>query len=347
MGTPSAVVKTTARATCKGTVNKPLLTAAMNPAGGTINAPPTRLLSRRATPTKWRAVSSSMSAGSSVCASGAAAPVTGTSALVTGDGSTLGTVALMANGSAPGVEATQRRCCRVAAMRLLVCVCVLAVVVAALPARSGGAAIGVDVTTSRSHLGWLAAKGAVVKPVGDNTPPVITHEPPGTCPAPSASPTPTTAPLTPIPCTIEAGIVDDSGVFDPTLLFRPKGGAAFERVPMKPMTTKPGRYEAVVPAAVAASGDVEYLIEAFDIEGNGPARAGTEAAPLLLVRPVVAVPPPAEDSTGLVIGVVAGVAVALAIGVGVGVGIYALRPPAPDVLTVTVDGNLPFAAVVP
>ncbi|MDP2343196.1 MAG: hypothetical protein Q8O67_19720 [Deltaproteobacteria bacterium] len=227
-------------------------------------------------------------------------------------------------------------------MRSLVSVCVLALV-STLPS-------------------WPlhAAKGKAV----DTTAPTITHEPPGACPdvaapapttpetTPPTTPAPPTTTTEPVPCLIVAGIADESGVFDPTLLFRLKGGAAFDRVPMKPMgADQPGRYEAVVPAAVATAGDVEYLIEAFDVEGNGPARAGTEAGPLLLTRkavvvvvpPVVVVP---EDNTGLVIGVVAGVAAAVAVAVGVSVAIYALRPPASDVIAVTVEGPAPFAAAV-
>ena len=211
-------------------------------------------------------------------------------------------------------------------MRSLVCVCVLAVV------------------TSPVH----AAKG---KPVADTAPPTITHEPPGVCPdGPPTSPAVPATSLPDPPCRLEAGIVDDSGVFDPTLLYRLKGGAAFDRAPMKPVVDQPGRFEAVVPAAVAAAGDVEYLIEAFDVEGNGPARAGTEAGPLLLTRKVSAVvvvapppTPPVEDSnTGLVIGVVAGVAAAVVVAVGLGVAVYALRPPAADVVAVNVAGPAPF-----
>jgi len=181
----------------------------------------------------------------------------------------------------------------------------------------------------------------------DTTPPVITHVPPGTCPA------------APAPCSVLATIVDDSGVFDPTLLFRIKGGAAFDRVPMKKGDSKAAAndYVGVIPAAIASAGDVEYLIEAFDVEGNGPARAGTEGAPLVLVKPaaVVVLPPPPppppvveDDNTGLVVGVVAvSVAVAVVAAAGIGIAVYALRPPANDTVTVSVEGPSPFAAVAP
>lgn len=192
---------------------------------------------------------------------------------------------------------------------------------------------------------WAAA-GKPKKPT-DTTPPTITHTPPGACPAP-------VAPATDAACEIEAVIVDDSGVFDPTLLFRLKGGAAYDRAAMRPKDGAKDSYVGVVPAAVAAAGDVEYLIEAFDVEGNGPARAGTEAGPLVLVKaapavvvvtpPPVVTPPIEDDNTGVIVGVVAASAVVVvAAAVGIGVAVYALRPPAKDVVAVNVDAGSPFA----
>lgn len=201
-------------------------------------------------------------------------------------------------------------------------------------------------TLFASTTSWAAA--GKPKKATDTTAPTITHAPPGQCPA-----TPS--------CDVEAVIVDDSGVFDPTLLFRLKGGAAYDRAPMKKKEgadASANVYVGVVPAAVAAAGDVEYLIEAFDVEGNGPARAGTEGGPLLLkkvIAPVVVVTPPPqppavvveEDNTGLIVGVVAvSAVVVVAAAVGIGVAVYALRPPAVDVVTVKVDAGDPFALMV-
>ncbi len=188
------------------------------------------------------------------------------------------------------------------------------------------------------------------KKAPDSTPPTISHVSPGSCPRAGSSSS------EPLPCQIEAAIVDDSGVFDPTLLYRLRGGAAFDRLPMRPVDGRADVYAAVVPASVAAAGDVEYLIEAFDVEGNGPARAGTEAGPLLLVKLVpdavvvvpLPVPPPTvpeDDNTGLIIGVVAGVAAVAVAVVGIGVAVYALRPPANDVVVVNVEGPAPFTAL--
>jgi hypothetical protein len=72
-------------------------------------------------------------------------------------------------------------------------------------------------------------------------------------------------------------------VFEPTLLVRRKGGGAFVRVPMKPSLTILHRFSAVVPRDMTSS-DVEYFVEAFDNEGNGPAHVGDENAPLVIAH---------------------------------------------------------------
>jgi hypothetical protein len=210
----------------------------------------------------------------------------------------------------------------------------------------------------------LALLGAVVvtttaaKKPADRTPPVITHTPPGTCPAPAGG--------TPVPCVVEAVIVDDSGVFDPTLLVRLHGTQAYDRVPMRAVEGKKDTFSATVPPNLAAAGVVEYLVEAFDRLGNGPARVGDEAAPLLLApakvvtttTPVDPPPPPpppppgqgpgvapvAEDNTGLIIGVAAGVGAAVLVGAGVAIAVYALRPAAPSEVTLSVSAPSPSAA---
>lgn len=194
----------------------------------------------------------------------------------------------------------------------------------------------------------VTATGA--KKPADRLPPVITHTPPGTCPAPVAGAA--------VPCVIEAVIIDESGVFDPTLLVRLHGTKAYDRVPMRAVAGKKDAFSAVVPPNLAVAGVVEYFVEAFDVQGNGPARVGDEAAPLLLapakvVTPPVDPPPPpadgpdpgpvAEDNTGLVVGVVAGVGAAVLVGAGVAVAIYALRPPAPTEVTLTVSAPSPIA----
>lgn len=78
--------------------------------------------------------------------------------------------------------------------------------------------------------------------------------------------------------TIRAKIEDESQVFAPSVLVRPKGKKEFDTIDMK--KTK-GGYEAVIPAE-QVTGDLEYVIEAFDEHGNGPAREGSPEEPLII-----------------------------------------------------------------
>ena len=184
-----------------------------------------------------------------------------------------------------------------------------------------------------------AKKTVVKKPTADTTPPTVEHTPlvkhDGTGPV-----------------LVDAHIVDDkSAVFEPTLLVRAAGAGPFMRVPMLPQPDN--HYVAEVPKELLG-GDVEYLIEAFDENGNGPARVGDESAPIRITRDVPVVvskppppppPPPAapEDAgpSGLLIG--AGIAVGVVLlAAGGGLAFYALRPPAPAVVNITVSGHAPF-----
>jgi hypothetical protein len=207
-----------------------------------------------------------------------------------------------------------------------------------------------------SGLAAPSAEAARRKVPVDTAPPRIEHTPPAACPLDA-------------PCLIEAQITDDSGVFDPTLLFRAAGATTFERAPMQAVVGTPSLYRAVLPAALLVAGDVEYLVEAFDVQGNGPARAGSDDAPLRIVRPVPVVatppdPPPdpprtttpapaptttnTEDSmdTGLVVGLIAGgVAAAVLVGGGIAWALVAARPPVgPEVVTVSVTAPSPLPA---
>lgn len=192
----------------------------------------------------------------------------------------------------------------------------------------------------------LSAPPSAAARVVDNDAPTITH-------------TPASCPAAPQPCTVEADIVDKSGVFEPTLLLRLPGMSAYERVVMK---AAPGtdHYVATIPPALSSSNAVEYLIEAFDVQGNGPAHAGTEAVPLVVTRavavvapvePVETTPPPAfvESDNGpwLGIGIGAGVVAALAVAGGVALAVYFLRPAAVDEVNVVVSGPLPYSTVQP
>jgi hypothetical protein len=197
----------------------------------------------------------------------------------------------------------------------------------------------------------------------DTAAPVIQHTPVEGCPAAVVG-----AP--PPPCPVEAVITDDSGVFDPTLLVRLHGTTSFDRVPMTLVPDKPDTYVALVPPALATAGVVDYLIEAFDIQGNGPARVGSENAPLQL-RPTMVTSPPTPpptttppppttptttpttpgpddgDNTGLIVGIAAGVGAAVVVGAGIAVAVYALRAPAISTITVKTEAPSPFGAVTP
>jgi hypothetical protein len=206
---------------------------------------------------------------------------------------------------------------------------------------------------------WAARKKAA-----DTTPPVIDHTPPVGC-------------VVETPCVVEARITDSSGVFDPTLLFRAAGATTFERQPMQATPGDGSLFRATLPAVLLASGDVEYLVEAFDVQGNGPSRAGNDEVPLRVKRPAVAAAttttgstgrpasdtPDASTSTstpddgdtngavvedeqagdnGLVVGlVIGGAALAVLVGGGIAWLAYTLRPTSSDVVTVTIAAPSP------
>ncbi|MHB8416985.1 MAG: hypothetical protein ACYDCL_02845 [Myxococcales bacterium] len=141
------------------------------------------------------------------------------------------------------------------------------------------------------------------------------------------------------PLTLTATIRSSNGVFQPVVAFRHVGETAWAKVPLLP--SGGDVYTATLPGATLAS-DIEYYLEAFDNDGNGPARAGSPDAPFRIeigpaatagVRQVTAQPasrgatsaPPAastETSVG-VSGALIGGIVSGAVGlVGLGIGVY-------------------------
>ena len=84
------------------------------------------------------------------------------------------------------------------------------------------------------------------------------------------------------PLTIAAHAIDANGVFGPILSVRKKGLGAGDYVPIKMAPSKivPGDYSVDVPAALTNVDALEYYIEAWDIAGNGPARAGSADQPI-------------------------------------------------------------------
>ncbi len=166
------------------------------------------------------------------------------------------------------------------------------------------------------------------------------------------------------PVLVSARITDDSAIFEPTLVVRAATagasgapGGVFMRVPL--VKGDADVYSAEVPAALLTA-DVEYLVEAFDENGNGPSRVGDESAPLKIVRdvpaPVEALKPPDDptkkppdvpedgDNTGLIVaGVIVGAIVVVGAAAGIGFAVYSLRTPQPDVVQINVTGPAPIA----
>lgn len=195
-----------------------------------------------------------------------------------------------------------------------------------------------------------SAYGAPKRPKKDTAAPVVEHTPIATHDGKG-------------PVLVSARITDDSAIFEPTLVVRAAGaaeapGAVFMRVPL--VKGDADFYSAELPAALLA-GDVEYLVEAFDENGNGPSRVGDESAPLKIVRDVPAVPvdpvkppddatrkpadvPEDEGNTGLIVaGVVVGAIVIVGAAAGIGFAVYSLRPPQADVVQINVTGPAPIA----
>lgn len=99
------------------------------------------------------------------------------------------------------------------------------------------------------------------------------------------------------PLEVRATILDESGVFDPALLYRVDKRGSFLRLPMAPVDGEPDRFRAEIPAELV-SDDLEYFIEAFDEQGNGPARFGDENVPVLVRVLKTAEPARAPDAAG-------------------------------------------------
>jgi hypothetical protein len=74
---------------------------------------------------------------------------------------------------------------------------------------------------------------------------------------------------------VRVRITDQSPLFDPKVIYRSPPGGDWQSATL---VGGGGIYHAVIPAG-ALRGTLEYFIEAFDIQGNGPARYGTRTAP--------------------------------------------------------------------
>jgi hypothetical protein len=81
---------------------------------------------------------------------------------------------------------------------------------------------------------------------------------------------------------VVARFYDESPIFDPKVVFR-KGKGKWQNRPFKRQGDN-NNFVAVIPARFLKKGSIEYFIEAFDENGNGPARYGSTDAPVLLNR---------------------------------------------------------------
>ena len=76
---------------------------------------------------------------------------------------------------------------------------------------------------------------------------------------------------------LHARISDRSGLFEPTLYYRLGHAGTFKRLPL----IKKGKtYQATIPAAEISGKSLEYFIESYDQQGNGPARFGGPDKPI-------------------------------------------------------------------
>lgn len=98
------------------------------------------------------------------------------------------------------------------------------------------------------------------------------------------------------PIVIRARIEDESEIFAPSVSVRPEGRKDYDSIPMK---RGDDGWEAVIPAE-QVTGNVEYFIEAFDEQGNGPTREGTPERPILVTVGSGAVPPDPKDRKELI-----------------------------------------------
>ena len=87
---------------------------------------------------------------------------------------------------------------------------------------------------------------------------------------------------------ISAQIIDESGLFEPTVYYRAVGQKKFTGVPMS--GSGPNQVASLPEAAM--HGDVEYFIEAYDVNGNGPGRFASEASPQKISVIALDSPPP-------------------------------------------------------
>ncbi len=82
------------------------------------------------------------------------------------------------------------------------------------------------------------------------------------------------------PLKIKAKITDRSGLFEPTLYYRTGHSGTFKRLPLE---LQGKLYQASIPASDLSGKSVEYFIESYDQQGNGPARFASPNKPIKVI----------------------------------------------------------------
>lgn len=124
--------------------------------------------------------------------------------------------------------------------------------------------------------------------------------------APNISHTPVKEAKRGEPLAISAEVYDDSDV-EVTVYFR-KFGEGMDKAHRAQMLKVGNNYQAVIPG-IAVMDDIEYFLEAFDVQGNGPTRHGSDKKPHQVkvgdtagkVAVVAPPPPPPPDGGDRVI----------------------------------------------
>ena len=116
-------------------------------------------------------------------------------------------------------------------------------------------------------LGMLLILGSASALAADTAPPQIVHEP---CESFQKG----------VTYEVVARFYDESPIFDPKVVFR-RGKRKWQNRPFKRQGDN-DNFVALIPARFLKKGNIEYFIEAFDENGNGPARYGATDAPVLL-----------------------------------------------------------------
>jgi hypothetical protein len=100
------------------------------------------------------------------------------------------------------------------------------------------------------------------------------------------------------PLPVEVGITDADGVFDPRIYVRPRTTARFAPVVLRESGS--GVYRAVIAAEEVQEG-IEFYVEVFDGQGNGPSRSGSPEAPHRFECIAGAAPSPVVEAAAPVI----------------------------------------------